>query len=252
MNLSDWIATLEPRQALAIALGISIALYALMANLGWVNRAPLAIGRWGRFLVWQKNSRIGRFLGELGRWLYYLGLPYATLLLGYTTIGSLGIWGMDWIGTAIPFAILGIGALFVTVWVWRPYAQSEHPHALDESGWNWARHIVELIYQQAHWAFYRSAPILWLGNFYWGSFIGLILTLVEAWSNPAVRTNARDITRADAPLWTISLAIITTIIFVYTQNTWYALAVHLIIDLGLRATIGFPRAHTPGDSSLFD
>lgn len=249
MNLWEILIALEPRRALAVVIGASIVLYALTTNLAWSNRLPRA-GRYGRLLDWARRSRLARGFGELMRWLYYLAVPYATLMLGYTTMRALGVWGLDWVGTAIPFAVVGIGALFVIVWVWRPYAQSEHPHAIDESGWNWARHIVELIYKEAHWAFYRSGPILWLGDFYWGSLVGLVLVYLEGWSNPFVRANARVITRADAPLWSASLAIVSATIFIFTQNTWYALIVHFIIDIGLRTTIGFPRAHTPSDASF--
>lgn len=249
MNWSEFLSSINPHYALAGVIGVSIVLYTLGSNLAWVNRLPRA-GRYGRFLNWSRRSRVAGTFGELVRWLYYLGVPYATLMLGLNTMRALGVWGLDWSGTALSFAVIGIGALFVIVWVWRPYAQSEHPHAVDESGWNWARHILELIYQQAHWALYRSGPILWLGDFYWGSFIGLWLVFIEGWSNPFVRANMRDVTRADAPLWSGSLAIVSTIIFIFTQNTWYALIVHLIIDFGLRGTIGFPRTHTPSDTSL--
>lgn len=247
MNVWDVLISIEPRRALAFLIGASIVIYALMSNLAWVNRVPRA-GRYGRLLDWARRSRIARGFGESMRWLYYLAVPYGALMLGYTTMRALGVWGLDWVGTAIPFAIVGIGSLFVIVWVWRPYAQSEHPHAIDESGWNWARHIVELFYQQAHWAFYRSGPILWLGDFYWGSLFGLALTCLEAWTNPFVRANARDITRADTPLWSGGLAIISTTVFIFTMNTWYALIIHFIIDIGLRATIGFPRVHSPSDA----
>ncbi len=251
MNLLELLTLIEPRHALAVAMGLSIVLYTLMANLTWTNR-QLRGGRFGRFLAWARRVWIARAFAELARWLYYLALPWATLMLGYDTIRALGVWGLDWLGQAAQFAILGSGAVVVIIWVWQPYAQTEHPHAVDESGWNWARHIVELIYQQAHWAFYRSGPILWLGDFYWGSFLGFALTLIEGWSNPVVRANARDITRADAPLWSSSLAIVSTIIFIFTQNTWYCMIVHLLIDVGLRSTIGFPRAHSPGDTSLLE
>lgn len=251
MNLYDWLSSLEPRQTLAIALGGSIVLYTWMANLAWVNRRP-GLGRWGQFLSWSQHAWIARAVGELARWLYYLGLPYAALILGYSSMRALGVWGVDWLGHAVDFAVIGIGAAIVIIWVWQPFARSEHPHAIDESGWNWARHIVELIYQEAHWAFYRSGPILWLGDFYWGSFIGVLLTFVEGWSNPFVRANTRDVTRADAPMWSGSLAIVSTIVFIFTQNAWYCLIVHLLIDLGLRSTIGFPRTHTPSGTSDFE
>lgn len=245
MNLRDWLAALEPHQTLAIVLGASTLLYTAMANLAWVNRRP-GLGRW---VAGSRRAWLARAMGELARWLYYLGLPYATLLLGYSSTRALGVWGVDWLGHAGDFVLVGLGALIAITWVWRPYARSEHPHAIDESGWNWARHSVEVLYQEAHWAFYRSGPIVWLASFYWGSLVGLLLVFLEGWSNPFVRANTRDITRADAPLWSGSLAIVSTVVFIFTQNTWACLIIHLIIDLGLRATIGFPRTHTPGGTA---
>jgi hypothetical protein len=238
----DFLYSLEPRRALAVSLGTSIALFALAANVAYANRIPKPRpGRLGRLLTWVTTASIPRALGELLRWAYYLVLPWATLMLGYNSVRALGVWNLNWLEPLPQLAALAVGAIAVCIWIWRPYARAEHPHAIDESGWNWARHIVEVIYQEAHWAFYRSGPIGWLGDAYWGSFFGLVLIFVEGWSNPVVRNNARDITRADAPLWSGSLAIISAIIFIFTQNSWYCLAVHLVLDLGLRGLIGFPR-----------
>ena len=242
MSLLEFLYSLEPRRALAFALGGSIVLYALAANLAFANRTPRP-GRLGRFTRWASTEWIPRAIGELGRWVYYLALPWATLMLGYDTARAIGVWNLDWLGHTLELAGLGIGAMVAFIWIWRPYARAEHPHAIDESGWNWARHIIEVIYQEAHWAFYRSGPILWLGESYWGSFFGLALVLLEGWSNPLVRANIRDITRADAPLWNGSLAIVSTVVFIFTQNAWYCLLVHLVLDLGLRGLIGFPRVH---------
>ncbi|MBI4787382.1 MAG: hypothetical protein HY782_10090 [Chloroflexi bacterium] len=246
--MTDLLNTLSPRQALAIAVGLSIVLYALAANLARLTAKPRA-GRVGRFLAWTGKSWLPRAAGEVGRWLYYLGLPYATLMLGYNTPRALGVWNLDWLDPLVYAILLALGAIVVFIWVWRPYARTEHPHAVDESRWNWARHIIELIYQQAHWAFYRSGPILWLGDFYWGSFLGLGLVLLESWSNPQARASIHDTTRADAPLWSGSLAVASTIIFIFTQNFWYALAIHFLLDLGLRSVIGFPRI-APEDGTI--
>ncbi len=241
MTLTDLLVAFPPRQLLAIAIGLSIVLYASAANAAW--RLADATPRPGRLFGWLASLRgtwVPRVLGELGRWLYYIGLPYATLMLGFNTVRALGVWNLDWLGSLPMAGLLGAGAVAVTAWVWRPYARSQHPHAVDTSRWNWARHIIELIYQQAHWAFYRSGPILWLGDFYLGSFMGLALALLEGWSNPNVRKSVRDVTRADAPLWSGSLAVVSTVMFIYTQNFWYCLAVHLLLDSGLRTAIGFP------------
>lgn len=240
MTLLDLLYSVEPRRALAIIIGASIVLYALVANLAWLTRNRRT-GRIGRFMSWSSTSRIAHSLGELARWVYYLVVPWATLMLGYSTAHALGVWGMDWLNGVIYFAVLAVGAGIVILWVWRPYTQNEHLRTIDESGWTRARHIIEITYQEAHWAFYRSGPILWLGDFYWGSFLGLALVLIEGWSNPTVRASAHDIARADAPLWSGSLAIISTIVFIFTQNVWYCLAVHLLLDLGLRGITGFPH-----------
>jgi hypothetical protein len=104
VNLFELLTSFDPRRTLAVVIGSSIVLYALMSNLAWVNRLPRA-GRSGRFLDWSRRSRIARAFGELMRWLYYLGLPYATLMLGYNTMRALGVWGLDWVGTAITFAV---------------------------------------------------------------------------------------------------------------------------------------------------
>ena len=250
MDLLEFLYALEPRLALAILLALSIVLYAVMANLAWASRKwTLLSGRRSRFILWASTSRIARVIGEIVRWMYYLAIPWAALMLGYDTTRALGIWRMDWLAGLLPFAILVVGSGIVIVWVWRPYARTTHPHAIDETGWNWARQIVEMLYQEAHWAFYRSGPVIWIGDFYLGSLCGLALILLEGGSNPFVRANVEEVTRADAPLWSASLAIVSTLVFILTQNAWYSLIAHLLLALGLRGFIGFPRVHSIERSS---
>ena len=245
MTWLELLSALQPHHALAIVISVSITVYALTANLAWTNRnRKPPPGRLGRFWTWATTAWFPRAVGELARWVYYLVFPCATLMLGYNTVRALGVWHLNWQEHLTSLLALSIGAVIVFIWVWQPYARTEHPHAIDESGWNRARHALEVFYQEAHWAFYRSGPVLWLGDFYWGSFFGLGLTLLEGGSNPFVRASAEDVTRADAPLWSGSLAIVSTIVFIFTQNSWYCLLVHLLLDLGLRRLIGFPRAHS--------
>ncbi len=240
MNFADLFSSFPPRRALAGVMIVSIALYALAANLVWA-RHELPVRRLRRQMETAESNPAGRVLGELARWVYYLGLPYVALILGYTSIRALGIWATSWLEPLVWATALGVGTVIVFLWVWRPFARMEHVYAVDQPQWSWARRVIEAIYQQAHWAFYRSGPILWLGDFYWGSFVGLFLTLIEGWTNPSVRSSIRDIHRADAPLWTGSIAVVTTIIFIFSENVWYCLATHLILDLVLRNYIGFPK-----------
>ena len=237
MDLFEFLYSLEPRSALAGALVLSIAIYALAANIGWAAIAPRG-ERFGRIVGWTRRFRLSAAIFELARWLYYIGLPWATLMLGYNTMRALGVWNLDWLMNWWIALIVAIGGGLIFMWVWKPYAQSEHPEAVDLTQWNGAHQILEAFYQEFHWAFYRSGPVLWLGDYYWGSFIGLVLNLIEGWSNPTVRSNIRDITRADAPLWAGSLAIISVLVFYYTQNTWYCIIIHLAINFILRSLIG--------------
>ncbi len=250
MNSPDFLSGLSPRQFLAILIAFSILLYAVAANLGWLLRRQAPSGAWKQRVTQFQSSWIFRVLKEIARWFYYLGLPYAALMVGYDTVRALGVWNLDWMAGIVPASLLGVGSIALVLWIWRPYAQVQHPHAVDESRWNWARHIVELLYQQAHWSFYRSGPILWVGDLYWGSLLGLGLAYIEGWTNPNVRAGVREVTRADAPLWTGSLAVITTVIFIYTQNLWYCLVVHLLLDLGFRGLIGFPRVAAMDDTGF--
>lgn len=245
MSFLDFLYALEPRLALAVTLGFSIGLYALVANLAWANRRwTLRSDRLGRFALWSSTSRVAHVLAHLGRWIYFLLIPWGTLTLGWTTTRALGIWRLDWQTTIVPFAALGISAMVAVIWVWRPYARTLHPHAVDETGWYWAGQIVESVYQETHWAFYRSSPVLWLGDVYWGGFFGLVLVLIESWSNPHIRAGVDEVTRADAPLWRLCLGIISTLIFITTQNSWYCLIIHVLLALAIRRVIGFPQAHT--------
>ncbi len=241
MTLEEFFSTLDPLRALALSIGFSIVFYALAANIGWANRNP-GFSRAGRFINWTRAHWLPRAARALLRWAYYLLLPYATLALGYNNARAMGLWNLDWLAHAGSALALAFGAAIVFVWVWKPYARTEHPDAVESSGWGRARHLIEIFYQQVHWAFYRSGPILWLSNdFYWGSFCGLALAFIEGWTNPRARDSVRDITRADTPLWTGSVAIVSALIFIFTQNFWYALATHLLLDFGLRPLVGFPR-----------
>ncbi len=243
MNFLELLYSIEPRIAMAITLGLSVAVFTLASNLAWASRRwTLRSDRQGRFAIWSSTSRVARVISYLARWIYYLLIPWGTLMLGWNTTRALGIWRMDWLTTAFSFAAIGISSMLIVIWVWRPYVRTLHPHAVDETGWYWAGQIVETLYQETHWAFYRSGPVLWLGDFYWGGLFGLLLVLLEGWSNPHARSGVDEVTRADAPLWRASLLIVSTIVFILTQNSWYALVIHLLLALAIRRVIGFPFA----------
>jgi hypothetical protein len=97
------------------------------------------------------------------------------------------------------------------------------PHPL------WQR-LLSVLYDQIHWAFYRSGPILWLGDLYWGTFAGFALAALEAGLNPALRWALKSPETASTPLLRLSSAWISALLFVATQNLWLTLATHLILE----------------------
>jgi len=99
------------------------------------------------------------------------------------------------------------------------------------------RRIVEIIYMQAHWAFYRAACILLLANrmsddvaVYWGTNAGLVLTFVEAWADPRVRRYIAQLGEGDIPLWSAAQAILNAVGFILTRNVWILALLHLVME----------------------
>jgi len=92
----------------------------------------------------------------------------------------------------------------------------------------WQRLLV-VLYCQVHWAFYRSGPILIMGDLYWGAFVGLVLALLEMGLNPAWWGNLRNSETAAPVLVELGAVWISTLLFVATQNLWLTVAAHLAV-----------------------
>jgi len=157
---------------------------------------------------------------------------------------------MDWFGTlwfeeiAVGM-MLGLGAFVLLVWGWRNYLHSVaaigHPPQerpfLSESRtlltpWGWGLIVLEVLYLEVHWAFYRGAAIRLLGDYY-GVFLSLLLILAEWWLNPEIRKKLRMAHRSGEPMTTAAIALSITIIYYFTSNLWLCMLLHLAIQFGL-------------------
>jgi len=236
----------------------SLLLAVLSANMAWFFRQPRS-GMVGEFVTRLVAWRFSPWLLQLLRLLYYIGVPFAALLWGHNAVVGrlLGLqhldlpmlsdeatgaavaanW-LDWAHDVGWTAALGIGAWALLALGWWAYRRAVV--AADEgsvvartnvSGWVLLR---EAAHHEVHWAFYRNAPILAWGA-YGGVWGGLALVALEAALNPAWRNGLTDPQQAPARLLRGALAVVSSVLFLLTQNLWLALALHWGVSWGLAA-----------------
>lgn len=230
----------------------SLLLAVLWTNLAWFLRQP-RFSTASEFITPLTDWRFAPQLLEILRLLYYVGVPYGALLWGRDAVveGLLGLGGekanvapaahwLDWARDVGWTAVLGIGAWAVLALGWWAYrralaaADSEvQVGGANVSGWVLLR---EAAYHEVHWAFYRNAPILALGA-YGGIWTGLALAALEAALNPAWRKGLTDPRTAPAQLMRGALAVVSSLLFLMTQNLWLALALHWGVSWGLSVLV---------------
>ncbi len=237
-------------------LGSSLLLAILWKNIVWFFRQP-RLGIIGKSLTRLAAWRFSPWLLQILRLLYFIGLPFAALLWGHdaviggflglqrfdlSTLGGEGIddsW-LDWVHDVGWAVVLGLGAWGLLTLGWWAYRRAlvtaDEKGAVTNasvSGWVLLR---EAAYHEAHWAFYRNAPILAWGA-YWGIWAGLALVALEATLNPAWRKGLDDPRRAPAQLMRGALAVVSSVLLWLTQNLWLALALHWGVSWGLAALV---------------
>jgi hypothetical protein len=214
------------------------------------------------YLRTRPKTRIGRLLASLESWphnlwvveglrfLYYLGIPYLALTRGVVSPNLMGLWDPGWFqptwfGQLALGMTLGLAALLLLLWGWRHFLlasaqidqdQPEAPYPLQRrllvAPWGWGLIVLEILYLEMHWAFYRSATLRLLDPYY-GVFAGLAIVLAELCLNPEVRRDLGMPRRKGEALTTMTTAFVVSIIYYFTVNLWLCMAVHLFIQLGL-------------------
>jgi hypothetical protein len=246
-------------------LGGSLLVAIPWANLAWYFRRSRA-GRIGEFVARLTSWRFSPLLLQLLRLLYYIGLPTAAFYLGHDAVlqrylglsdeQSENTW-LRWVYDIGWTAALGIGAGVLLAVGWWAYRRALHAAGRKSpvagagaSGWVFLR---EAAYHEVHWAFYRSVPIFTLAqtprtsNEYWGVWVGLALTGLEAALNPVWRKALADPERAPARLMRGALAVVSSVMFIQTQdgNLLLSLLLHFCVSWGLATlTSVFPLLPT--------
>lgn len=220
----------------------SILLYVLATNALWLARSLDLV-----------RSTPSRWLVEVGRFLFFLGVPYLALggwprssfqgLLGLEDLGLAGSGGrwtvsrwLDAVGTGVA---LGVVAFVILYLAWANAnrknndSQSSCAPRLRFAPRPWWTLLVEVIYQEVHWAFYRGALAVTLVDFYAGVFWGLGLVYLEWAANPTWRRGWRLEGEAAGRWLRAALALVSASIFFLTRNLWVCLGIHAMLELAL-------------------
>lgn len=231
----------------------SIALYGIASNLQHLLRSRPS-GRIGHLLTTFERWPHSFWFFEGLRFLYYLCVPYLALTRGVTSPSLMGMWAADWfhvrwfeeIGLGL---VLGLGTLVLLLLSWGHYVRATAQIGYERgrkpfpaavrmllTPWGWGLIVLEVLYLELHWAFYRSATIRLVGDYY-GVFLGFLLILAEWFLNPQIR---QKLDTAHLGGETISIAVIAfsmTIIYYFTSNLWLCIAVHLAIQFALLSVL---------------
>ena len=228
----------------------SLLAYAIATNGLWLaNRRGL------------RYRRLGDWLIQVARFLFYVGMPYLALggwprpplsgLLIPEDFGLVGLGGRwpptRWLGAAGTAVGLGLVAfLFLLVaWAYATRSSDEAQFRFAPRPW-WAL-LIDVIYLQVHWAFYRSVLAFMLDDIYAGAFVAVGLVYVEWSLNPFWRRGWRS--DAAPRQWVRAvMALVTAILFLLTHNLWVCLGVHLTLELLFHA-LGRSRP-TPPERAL--
>lgn len=224
-----WFPALTP--TLLYWVGASLLACVLITNLAWHLRSRVSLPPAARDA-----------LVEVARFLFYLGIPYLALggwplppLSGLLSMEELGLAGVQprwpatrWLSTAGTGIWLGLGAFLLLLLAWRNARRGSVRLSFAPRPW-WAL-LIDGLYLEAHWAFYRAGLAVALGDLYTGIFAGLGLVALEAVLDPFWRAGWRGERTAAGRWLRTALAIVSALLFLLTHSLWVCLAVHWVLE----------------------
>lgn len=215
---------------------LSFLLYAIVSNLATSRFVTTRLGAVESSRSALPRSAVGIVL-ELLRFGYYLGIPFLAVQLGWVNLRALGFGQLDWAEGIRWAIIILLAAWLILMVIWLPYlrATADIP-AQPNTTLSFPRRLVELIYMQAHWAFYRAVAIGFFtgiirGDIYWGAAAGLFITFLEALTNPRNRAVLSVVGQADTVVWNMAQAVINALAFIVTVNFYLLVLIQLVLEL---------------------
>jgi hypothetical protein len=276
--MGDWFVGLGYEAQLATWLVASVFIYAIASQVAWHSQwvvfpsppSPEAVAdgpsheedldgepEKRHWLEQLQEHPLVPWLEELLRFVYFLGIPFMAIISGWLGADLLGIRGTEWMagqsvqgflwedwvrGLALVTAtILGVAvAWLVSRLIARKSGLTAATQGVPDPLW---RQLLDVFYLQLHWAFYRSGPILWLDDLYWGAMIGLGLVLLEMSLNPAFWWTLKSPETAGPPLFRLAMAWVSTLLFITTHNLWLTAGAHLVLTILIWGTTAQKPAH---------
>ncbi len=184
----------------------------------------------------------GRFGEQSTRFLYYVGVPYFALLtqaispvdmgLAGTTGTILGWSQIDWLHHLNAGLIVG-GLTLIPIGVAaRQMARAGQPLGVDARAMGSI--VVDAVCSEAHWAFYRAAPLIILDDAYWATLIGLALIGVEILVT--IVRNGFGLSPEERQSWIRQalLLAMSAALFILTRNVWLITALHIAVEVLLK------------------
>lgn len=229
---------------------VSFLIYALVSNLAALPDIAARLGalETSRGLVPKTAQGV---VFELARFGFYIGLPFIALFLGWMDIRVMGLGMPNWAEGLQWAIILLLAAWLILMVIWLPYLRATADVAVaPNSTRSFPRRLVELIYMQFHWAFYRGAAISLLTGIlpdagYWGTAIGLGMVYAEALTNPRIRQHLNRLGEADAVVWSAGQAVINALGFLVTLNFYLLVMIHFLLELTVPHLRAAPPERSP-------
>jgi hypothetical protein len=181
----------------------------------------------------------GRLVEPLLRLVYFLGVPYAALLTGSIATIDMGLTGAGgsilgwspaaWLHGLSTALMLGVIVLLPIGVASRQVARAGRPLGVDDRSAGAV--IVEAIYAEIHWAFYRAAPLILLGDIYGAVLFGALLVGVE-WLVELIRNGLSPLPE-ERQRWLRRgvLLALSAALFALTRNVWLVIGLHAVLEL---------------------
>ncbi len=194
-----------------------------------------------------RSTLAGRLIEHICRLIYFIGLPYAALLthsisavdlgfMGNTGSNDAAIFGWtsaDWLRGLSTGVTLGLIVLIPIGLAARQMARAGSPLGVDVR--SAGSIVIDSVYSEVHWAFYRSAPLILFGSAYGAALIGVLLVSLEL--VVSIVRSGLGAQPEDRQSWigqALLLAMSATT-FILTRNVWLAIALHMVIEVALKA-----------------
>ncbi len=222
-----------------------------------VNAAHRAQG--GRLIQFAEETTAGALLREVGLFAFMVGLPFGALISGASGLdlmalgkaltapnNILGFTFVDWV-RGVGQSSLVVLCVLVVLWLAGRVAPASRPWGIGVMG------VRDAFYHEVHWTFYRAAPALWLGDFYWGVVIGMIPLLLEWITHPDMSFWLATVEGRQVLAVRLACALTSGFLYLATQNLWLMIAANLVIQVAGSRLMSYqaagPQRHTDSTHS---